>query len=439
MKVSKPLINLDGHQQRKQFGSIKKFSHSKKLYVDFYYFNHRVTKSTGLDDTPVNRELVLGFLNRNFDKIEQQTFRFAEAFPGAKAEEKAFFSKLEGWEFHPEPNRILIGEYLVTWMEKTLPTYKSVTKRNDFTQIMKYHLVPYFEKVTFYQLTSTKLQEFVSGLVWREGKNEGKQLSTSRIRNILIPLRKVWNDACDEYRWNIRSPFDTINDYLPEEEEEKEAPEVFRFEEWQGILKHIDPFYHPLVEIMLMTGMIGSELSGLRKIDIEQNHINIRNSIVLDVEKKKLKNRFRRRKTPLTKRLRELLSQAMAHSDSNYVFVMKDGRKFSYGSFRKTIWDKAIIAAELSHKTPYITRHTFAAWALTIRIDPNRLVNLMGHASKKMVYETYGNYVEGLEQDAERILDYFGADFLRPEPSRHLSMVRMERCDAVTGYEAIAV
>jgi len=56
-------------------------------------------------------------------------------------------------------------------------------------------------------------------------------------------------------------------------------------------------------------------------------------------------------------------------------------------------------------------RHTFAAWALTLRMDPNRLVSLMGHGSKKMIYEVYGNYVEGLETDAGKILEYFGSDF----------------------------
>ena len=43
-----------------------------------------------------------------------------------------------------------------------------------------------------------------------------------------------------------------------------------------------------------------------------------------------------------------------------------------------------------------------------------RLVKLMGHASKQMVYEVYGNYVEGLEEDAEAIYDYFGQDFITP-------------------------
>jgi integrase len=39
----------------------------------------------------------------------------------------------------------------------------------------------------------------------------------------------------------------------------------------------------------------------------------------------------------------------------------------------------------------------------------------MGHASKQMVYEVYGNYVEGLEEDAEAIYHYFGQDFISPQ------------------------
>jgi integrase len=42
----------------------------------------------------------------------------------------------------------------------------------------------------------------------------------------------------------------------------------------------------------------------------------------------------------------------------------------------------------------------------------DRLVKLMGHGSKQMVYEVYGKYVEGLEADAEEILAFFGPDFL---------------------------
>lgn len=44
-------------------------------------------------------------------------------------------------------------------------------------------------------------------------------------------------------------------------------------------------------------------------------------------------------------------------------------------------------------------------------MKPNKLVKLMGHSSKKTVYEVYGNYVEGLEKDAGKISDYFGNEF----------------------------
>ena len=91
---------------------------------------------------------------------------------------------------------------------------------------------------------------------------------------------------------------------------------------------------------------------------------------------------------------------------------MKSGRTFDVDSFRKNPWTQAFKKAGLSYKVPYSVRHTFAAWALTLRMDPNKLVNLMGHSSKKMVYEVYGNYVEGLETDAGMILEYFGKDFI---------------------------
>ena len=91
---------------------------------------------------------------------------------------------------------------------------------------------------------------------------------------------------------------------------------------------------------------------------------------------------------------------------------MKSGRNFDIDSFRKNPWTSAFKRAGIPYRKPYMIRHTFAAWALTLRMDPNKLVSLMGHGSKEMVYEVYGEYVEGLERDAGKILDYFGKDFI---------------------------
>lgn len=422
MRANMALVNLD--EQRQQFGSIKTFKHSKKLYADFYYFGNRITKSTGLNDTEANRERVYEFLNRVGDKIEKQSFKFAEAFPGATNEEKSFFTKLEGREFKPEPHQIIIGDYVNKWRENIIPTFVSATKRQDFTQVIDNRLLPYFRQMTFYQLTSTELQQFVAGLVWEDGKNKGKRLSRSRISNILIPFRAIWDDACDQYRWNIRSPFETIRKKLPTAA--KNQPIVLRFHEWMAILHHVPNFYRPVMELMVMTGMIASELRGLRKCDIEKNHITIRNSIVLGIEKDTLKTRYRTRKIAITKAIRVRLEEAMRHSNSEYVFVMEDGTAFDYGSFKKTIWEKAFKKADIGYKKPYVTRHTFAAWGLAIQTDPNKMVSMMGHGSKQMIYDVYGTYVEGLEDDAELIFHYFGADFIRSKKSNVLDFSRFE-------------
>ena len=94
---------------------------------------------------------------------------------------------------------------------------------------------------------------------------------------------------------------------------------------------------------------------------------------------------------------------------------MKDGRPFNYDSFRKTVWDKGLKKAGLPPRVPYASRHTLVQWSLLIGVIKTRLVDLMGHSTKKMVDEVYGAYRQGLVDERERILDYLGEDFLSLE------------------------
>ena len=383
---------------------------STKLYVDLYYHGVRIVKSSGLDATPENKKELQGWVDRQKEKIADGTFRFTEAFPGASAKEKAFYAQREGWEYKPEPQNVLFKDYTERWVQKILMKDPSKTKREDHIQIIDYWLLPHFGNKTFCQITGVALKELIPTLVWKAGKKKGQPLSASRIRNILIPLRAIWDDACEEHRWDLSDPFTYVKKHLPKRS--KKHPEVFRYDEWVKIIGNFDPFYRPIAETMIMTGMIGSEIAGLRKEDIQGDQILIQNSIVRKHEKPNLKTVYRERKLPITRELRKRLDIVVSRSEGKYVFTMKSGRIFDVDSFRKNPWTRALEKAGLSYKVPYSTRHTFAAWALTLRMDPNKLVNLMGHGSKKMIYEVYGNYVEGLEEDAGKILEYFSRDFL---------------------------
>ncbi|MBI5441488.1 MAG: tyrosine-type recombinase/integrase [Deltaproteobacteria bacterium] len=163
---------------------------------------------------------------------------------------------------------------------------------------------------------------------------------------------------------------------------------------------------------MLLTRMIASEVAGLRVEDIAGNRLIVRNSIVEGREKAQLKTAYRGREIPVTEAVRLRIDAARkGREDDPYVFCMRNGTRFDGNKFRENTWTTALKTAGMSYRVPYTLRHSFAAWALTLGVHPNRLVRLMGHGSKQMVYEVYGNYVEGLEADRDAIAAYFGPDF----------------------------
>lgn len=392
-------------QKQEEKGIVRWKKGSEKLYVDFYYFGVRIVKSTGLSDTPQNYAKAREWLDRNLEKIASGTFVFAQAFPGASQKEKEYFAEREGWSYTPEPRQILFGEYAAKWMKEIWGDFPSEGKQRDFKQVINYWLLPYLRRKTFHQITGVELKKFLAGLKRRDGKNKGQRLSRSRVRNILIPFRAIWNDACEEHRWDLPDPFKFSARNVPKGS--RKHPEVFRFEEWMRLLEDINPYYRNVTEIMVMTGLIGSEIAGLRRQDIEGDFIHVQNSIVRGHEKEDLKTEFRQRKLPITQALRQRLDIALSLSKGDQFLSMKSGRTFDVDSFRKNPWTSALASAGIPYKVPYASRHTFAAWALTVGLNPNKLVRLMGHGSKKMVYEVYDNYVEGLEKDAGRILGTF--------------------------------
>ncbi len=419
------VIQLNDFREKqpvKNKGVIRK-SGSNKLYVDLRPNGIRVQKSSGLEDTLENREKVQKFVDRCNDRIEKGTFKFAEAFPNASTKEKSLHATLEGWDYKPESKNILFGEYARKWMENNFIDFPP-SRIKDYRDIIEYRILPFFENKTFGQINGVVLKDFIKTLNWKEGKNKGKPLSASRVSNILMVFRAIWDDAIEKYQWQRPNPFDFVKRFLKQNlkgRPKKSIPKVFRFDEWHRIVENINPYYRVIAEVMIMTGMIGSEIAGLKKEAIKGDYIIINNSIVRNHEKASLKTEYRQRKIPLTDALKGKLNLAIERSDSDYVFTMKSGRIFDVDSFRKNAWTTALKKAGIEYRVPYTTRHTFAAWALTLDMNPNKLVNLMGHGSKKMVYEVYGRYVDDLETDAGKIMEYFGNDFNLLQSKKALS------------------
>ena len=406
---------------RPKFGSIVKMK-TQYLFLDIYYHGRRVRLSSGLTDTPENRQQLCRLLNRIGELIEQRAFNFAETFPRASNKLKKFFAEKEKRQLHPDPQHVLFGPYAKNWMKSVLPQYSS-SNQVDYEQILTYWLIPKLNKVPFSQITGPFLREFVNSLNQKEGKNKGKPLSAHRKRNILIPLNKIWRNACAENQWvQLMEPFtmakEAIN--LQAGQEEKKEREIFLLREWLAFLACMNPFYRPLTEIQILTGLIASELLGLRKEDVTDDFLYIRNTISRGVEKKGAKTQYRKRQLPMTTAMKRCLDAAMAVSPNEYVFSKPDGKRISFSTYRNE-WDRALKAAGLTNKTPYSTRHSLVQWSLLAGVTPVRLVEIMGHRDKDMIYGVYGRYRHGLVEERQAIVEYLGRDYLAPEKAATLA------------------
>lgn len=402
-------LTVFDNSENEKGGSIIRKPGSKKLYVLFHYLGRRIEKTTGVDDTPENRDKVRTWLNQVIRQRDVGGLVFAEAFPGASETEKEIFAKLEGHVYSPDPRNISMGEFIATWESEVIPLFNH-TKRGDYAAILNAWIKPYFAEKMFFELTRLEVQKFLAGLKCKIGKNKGEAVSRSRAVNILTVLRCLFEDAVDQYHWEIPDPFAKVKRHLPKKTPRKR--DIFRFDEWWQILDALNPWYRPMAEFMILTGTIHSEVSGLRRCDIGPKQIQIRQSIVRKVESDTLKTSSRARNIPITGKIRSILDEVLARVTSEYVFAEPDGRPYLREGFVEDYWIPALEKAGVRYRPPYSIRHSFAAWSLLVGIDPLRLVNLMGHGSKQMVFETYGNYLEGIEEDYQDILEYLGRDFV---------------------------
>jgi integrase len=60
----------------------------------------------------------------------------------------------------------------------------------------------------------------------------------------------------------------------------------------------------------------------------------------------------------------------------------------------------------------------------------------MGHGSKEMVFEVYGNYVKGLEHDREKVLNYL-AGILSPAKTTKPRNHKMRKFLRKPGYQIV--
>jgi integrase len=411
---------------------------SSRLYVKLFYHGRYVEKTTKLRDNDDNRRVLQIAVDAVNQDLAADSLIFEDAFPGASEADKRFFAEKAGRVYIAPPGAVTFEQAYRVWAKVEIPQISSRNTRTDYRKALEPHILPFFRDKTFDQITEGVVRDFFLKR-FKNGDPAQGLLSAKRMKNILVPLSKIWEFTVKERKWNLDSPFmgiydfiaritakkpitltvDSVKDQALQADLKKHESEVLPrnrrvllFSDYIKILGHLDPFFRPAAEVAVLTGLIASEIAGIHKESRQNGILHIAWSVRGKQIQKSLKTSYRTRDIPLTNAINRVMDASIQQNveDAIFVFLRKRGALFREREFREA-WCVACEKAKIERTVPYALRHCFVAYSELAGVSKQRLVGLMGHADKAMIDRVYGKYVNFLEKDRQAIKDYFGEDF----------------------------
>ena len=349
-----------------------------------------------LPPCPINKSTVLYAKNLRDEirrKISDEKFVYADYFPDSPKAQQ------------PEPDNDLMEVLL----EKQLAVYQ---KQVDNRQLSPSTYAGYYKSLTGERMRywhGWKLRE-VSPSALREWIGE-MDCTSKAIRNMLIPLRSVFDDALNDGSIEF-NPFDRIALAKLIRQTSKASDYViqpFTQAERTEILQACREDELPTFQFWFETGLRPGELQALewRHIDMEAATARIEQNQVASVIKSP--------KTVAGIRVIDLSAEAVtALKAQQAISKLRGARVFlnprtlkpwaTDAQVRKTAWLPIMERAGIPYRNPYQIRHTFASTLLTAGANPWYVASQLGHEDVEMVFRTYGKFIREDFQKPKAVL-----------------------------------
>lgn len=226
-----------------------------------------------------------------------------------------------------------------------------------------------------------------------------RQLTSKTIRNILIPLRAVIEDAVDD-DIILRNPLDRV--VLGKLVDKKTAKSDYVVDpldvnEMHAILAHAEPPIRHLVQFNFFTGLRSSEWMALKWQDIDWIHGTAHISRAwVEKQEKSTKTVSGIRTIVLLPPALDALHAQKAHTflQNKHVFHNpRTDRPWQTNSQFRFQWQSILKRAGVRYRNPYQTRHTYASMLLSAGENMLWVAKQMGHRDTEMVIKTYGKWI----------------------------------------------
>lgn len=229
-----------------------------------------------------------------------------------------------------------------------------------------------------------------------------KSVSLKRIRNLLLPLRAVLDEAVadEEIPFN---PLDRLKlaKLVPAAKRVSDfEPDPYTEAEVFALLERIPQPQRLGFQLWAYTGLRTGELIALRwpRVDLEANTIRIVETTTERQDKDRTKTIAGMRTVPLLPAAREAIDLMRAHTqlgNDRVTVNPKSTRKDKAWDDKRlaAMWKAAHKGTSIAYRNPYQLRHTFASQLLSQGENPAYISRLLGHKTVEMVTRHYGRWV----------------------------------------------
>ncbi|ODV12668.1 MAG: hypothetical protein ABT22_06120 [Thiobacillus sp. SCN 64-317] len=180
-------------------------------------------------------------------------------------------------------------------------------------------------------------------------------------------------------------------------------PDPFIYQEYNALITKgcLHPVDAASVTLAFYTGLRPGELCGLAVEDIatDLSKLTVRRSVTQSLTFKIPKTNKERTILlfpPAQAALKVLIEDALTRDamDLKTQARKTDVNAWYVPSAWNTKWANLTRRAEVRHRPPYQTRHTYACWNLTARGNLAFIANQMGHSDYSMLVKVYGRWID---------------------------------------------
>jgi integrase len=285
---------------------------------------------------------------------------------------------------------VLLARQLETYEKQVQNGQMAKSSCSGYAKAINGERMRRWHGLTVREIAPSALREWISEM----------DCTSKTIRNTLIPLRSVFEDALNDELIDF-NPFDRISLTKLIRQTAKASDYViqpFTADERSAILEACRPDEWPMVQFWFHSGLRPGELQALewRHIDWDRGIARIELNQVVGVVKAP--------KTAAGIRDLELNAQAIAALTAQKAISLLRGPRVwlnpsslepwdTDAQVRKTLWMPLMKRSGVPYRNPYQVRHTYASTLLTAGQNPWYVAQQLGHEDVEMVFRTYGKFI----------------------------------------------